>query len=103
MATQEMRQSEEFEMVVENMEEMHPRYLAKLLQEGTLEKVVEEKVVAYRKTLGRLVARMPLDSAAEIAQSEHLTPVNANWEDEKPLTPEEQNLLDKFWETIETT
>jgi hypothetical protein len=86
-------------MALDNLEQMHPRYLAELLENGGLRKVLSERVAAYAGTLERLRQSMPSEpeeTLQEIAQAEHLTPTNQEWQDQEPLTPEEKRKLKAF-------
>jgi hypothetical protein len=95
---QSVSDSPEWAMVLDNLEQMRPRYLASLLRNGGLENIITDRLRAYAQTLQRLQEKMPgepLMNLQEIA-NEVLMPVNPNWQDEEPLTEEEQKLLEAF-------
>ena len=86
-------------MALDNLEQMHPRYLADLLENGQLQKVLNNRVNRYHQTLLRIkqrVPEMPDDTLREIAQSEHLIDVNPDWQEEQPLTKAEKRALKEF-------
>jgi hypothetical protein len=94
-----LHRSREWKIALDNMEQMHPRYLANLLKDGTLAEVIRRQVVAYFQTLDRLQQsnpNEPLENLREMAQGGGLTAVNADWQDEEPLNMEEQELLKRF-------
>jgi len=95
----DLNQSREWKMALDNLEQMHPRYLASLLADGSLSDVLERKVRGYFQTLARLQQAYPdepLVNLQEMAQPEDLTAVNPNWQDEKPLTKQERALLKAY-------
>jgi hypothetical protein len=101
----EIEQSREWAMALSNLEQMHPRYLASLLNRGSLANVLRERVTAYFKTLDRLRQANPTEdemNLKEIAQPEHLTPTNPNWQEEPPLSVMERRMLDQFRSQNET-
>ena len=101
----EIEQSREWAMALDNLEQMHPRYLASLLSKGSLANVLRERVRTYFQTLERLRQANPTEdeeNLKEIALSEHLTPTNLNWQDELPLTVMERKMLDQFRSQNET-
>ena len=62
-------------MVLDNLEQMHPRYLVDLLANGDLEKVINQRVIHYLETLARSLQRNPkadLEYLQELGQSEIL-------------------------------
>jgi hypothetical protein len=87
--------------VLDGISQMHPQYMALLLQNGDLAKVVRQRIDSYKGTMARLAKALPnadyttLDEMA----SDCLQNVNPNWEDEKRLTREEKKLLKAFRET----
>lgn len=92
------RKSKEWKMALDNLEQMHPRYLIDLVHQGTLTAVLKAKVERYFTTLMDLQRRMPgepLDVLKELAQEE-LVPVNSGWQDEEPLSAEEKQLLKRY-------
>ncbi len=84
------------QMALANLEQMQPRYLADLMRENQVEQVLAGKVTAFINLRDKLERTMPPEAASEIAQAEFLTPVNPNWEDEEPLTPEEERMLNAY-------
>lgn len=99
MRSVKLHQSREWAMALENLEQMHPRYLAKILKTpDQLAKVLETRVEAYFRTLERLREAAPNREDHELQEiaTPELAPVNENWQDEDPLTPEEQMELERF-------
>ena len=95
----EIYQGPEWAMILDNLEQMHPRYLATLLKNGMLKKVARERLASYARALERMEKENPsepYENLRERAQAEILTPTNQNWQDEEPLNQEETNLLMKF-------
>lgn len=93
-----IHQTSFWKMALANLEQMHPRYLMEALENGSLEGVLKQRVMSYLETVERLEQAMPgqEDAAQEIAQAEVLSPVNPNWQDEKPLTKAEKAKLKAF-------
>ncbi len=86
-------------MALENLEQMHPRYLVELVESKQLEEVLNQRVEAFLSTLDRILRKSPTmdqSQAVEIAQAEHLTSVNPDWEEEKPLTKAERAALKAY-------
>ncbi len=92
-----------WKMALDNMEQMQPRYLVELVRSGDLEKEVTARLDSYMHTMQRMKERspqMPADMVQEIAQAEHLTPVNPNWQDQKPLSRAERAELRKYLRSL---
>ncbi len=100
----DIRQTQAWAMALENMAQMHPRYLVELLETRELDRALMAKVKLYANLLTRLEERMPgatPEERQEIAQAEYLTPVNPNWQEEEPLTPEERKKLEEYLKGLE--
>ena len=90
--------SPEWAMVLDNLEQMQPRYLAGLLRSGGLQEVIRSRLVAYARTLERLREKYPDRPMMELLEvaNEVLVPVNQDWQDQEPLNAEEAQLLRAF-------
>ncbi len=98
-----IRKTHLWQMVIDNIEQMHPRYLVSLVEDKTLDSVVQQRIRAYATLLLKLKEKMPGATnweIEEIAQAEHLTPVNPNWQDEKPLNREEKRKLKEYLRSL---
>jgi hypothetical protein len=96
----ELEETPEYRIALDNLEQMHPQYLGELLKTPRkLRQVIKQRVLAYLETLERLRKANPNlreDELKELAQPEHLTPVNLNWQDETPLTAEQKAQVRKL-------
>jgi hypothetical protein len=86
--------------VIDSLEQNHPQYLAELLRNGDLEKVVRSRAHTYGVALSQIQRAYPNENQAvhEERLNHALWEVNPNRPDEQPLTPEEQSLLRAFQE-----
>jgi len=94
-----IRETQAWRMALDNLEQMNPRYLVELLENGQLESVLTQKVQAFAEVMTNLKEQMPGATTSEIremAQADTLTPVNPDWQEEKPLTPGERKKLRVF-------
>ncbi len=92
------QQIPEWWMALENLEQMHPQYLANLLQTDSLEDHLNNQVVRFLQIRDKLESAGRKDSAEEIAMQETLAEINQDWEEQPPLTPREQSRLQAFRE-----
>jgi phage terminase small subunit len=86
--------------VLDNLDQMRPQYLASLLHDGGLAEVVRDRVDRYKRLMASLQAgspNTPSEYLDEMASS-CLGSVNPDWEEEEPLTDEEDGLLRAFRE-----
>jgi hypothetical protein len=84
--------------VLDNIEQMHPQYLAKLLRSGELGKVIEQRVDWYKRTMARLREALPNEpyEALDDRARDCLGGMNTNAQNEKPLTTAEKAMLRAF-------
>jgi hypothetical protein len=92
--------SDKVNRVLENIEQMHPRYLAKLLRNGDLASVIRQRVDWYQRTMARLQKALPNEpnETLDARARDCLGGTNLNWQNEQPLTKEEKKLLRAFRE-----
>jgi hypothetical protein len=90
--------SDEASRVLANLEQMQPHYLACLLRNGDLGTLIRRRVDWYKRTMARLQEAFPNESFANLdAQARDcLGGTNRNWQNETPLTSEEEELLAQF-------
>ena len=80
--------SGEVNRVLDTIEQMHPRYLAKLLRNGDLAKVIRQRVDWYQRTMARLQQALPnepyetLDARAKIVRRDESQPAERTAVDE---------------------
>ena len=87
----------EFWMILDHLEEMHPEYLSSLLRDGSLGKVLVDRLKRYIAMLVRLQESMPNEpmiNLVEIVQAEPMP----NYQDQKELDPSDRKLLKQFKE-----
>jgi hypothetical protein len=96
--TEDPNASDEASRVLANLQQMHPQYLACLLRNGELGKLIRRRVDWYRRTMARLQEAFPDESYANLDEKARdcLGGMNPNWRNEMPLTPEEEALLAEF-------
>jgi hypothetical protein len=95
--------SREAHMALDNLEQMHPQYLAELLETGRLKDVLESRVQCHFQTLEKLqkaYPEEPLMNLLEMALPASLAAVNENWQGEEPLNREQNRKLAEFRETM---
>jgi hypothetical protein len=83
---------------LDNLEKMHPQYLAGLLRSRELAKVIRQRADWYRRTMARLQKEFPnepLETLGEKAR-DCLGGTNLNWRYEKPLTTAAKEMLSAF-------
>jgi t-SNARE complex subunit (syntaxin) len=92
--------SDRVNRVLENIEQMHPRYLAKLLRNGDLAKVIRQRVDWYQRTMARLQRALPNEryETLDAKARDCLGGTNQNWQIEQPLTKAEAKMLRVFRE-----
>jgi hypothetical protein len=83
---------------LDNLEQMHPQYLAKLLRNEELAKVIRQRVDWYRRTMARLQKEFRNEAFETLDEKARdcLGGTNLNWQDEKPLTTAEKEMLRAF-------
>ena len=89
-----------WDRVIDNLEQMHPQYLAELLRNGELEKVVRSQAHTFMVALCQVQRSYPNENPAvhdEIV-NHAVWEVNPNRECQAPLTAEEEKLLQAFQE-----
>ncbi len=79
----------DWETAVAHLEENHPQYLAELLRNGGLEKSIRQKMEMYEKALVQAGGNVELATEAVFS-------ANPNWQDQEPLSEEEEKLLKEF-------
>jgi hypothetical protein len=79
----------DWEIALAHLEENHPSYLAELLRNGGLERAIRQKMEMYE------LALVQAGGDDELA-SEAVFSVNPNWQDQEPLTADEERLLAEF-------
>jgi hypothetical protein len=86
--------------VLDNIEQMHPQYLAKLLRNGDLAKVIRQRVDWYQRTMARLQQALPNEpyKTLDARARDCLGGTNLNRQNEQPLTEEDKELLRAFRE-----
>ena len=86
--------------VLDNLEQMHPQYLAKLLRNGNLAKVIRQRVDWHQRTMARLQQALPNEpyETLDARARDCLGGTNLNWQNEQPLTTVEKKLLRTFRE-----
>ena len=91
---------DEVNRVLDNLEQMHPQYLAKLLRNGDLETVIRQRVDWYQRTMARLQKALPNEpyETLDARARDCLGGTNLNWQNEKPLSMVEKKLLRTFRE-----
>lgn len=84
--------------VLDNIEQMHPQYLAKLLWNGDLAEVMQQRVDWYKRTIARLREALPNEpyEALDDRARDCLGGMNRNRQNEKPLTVAEKTMLNAF-------
>jgi hypothetical protein len=92
--------SDEVNRVLDNIEQMHPQYLAKMLRNGDLAKVIRQRVDWYQRTMARLQQALPNEpyETLDARARDCLGGTNLNRQNEQPLTKEEKKLLRAFRE-----
>ncbi len=92
--------SDEVNRVLDNIEQMHPQYLAKLLRNGDLAKVIRRRVDWYQRTMAPLQEVLPNEpyETLDATAKDCLGGTNLNLQNEQPLTKEEEKLLRAFRE-----
>ena len=90
--------SDEVNRVLDNLEQMHPQYLATLLRNGDLAKVIRRRVDWYQRTMARLQKALPREpyETLDARAKDCLGGTNLNWQNEKLLTKEDKKLLRAF-------
>lgn len=98
--TMEWHETPEWLMALDHMEQMHPRYLASLLADGTLAEVLEQLARHYVQTLNKVRECLPSAEWDQIEEMVHadIFPINPNWQDEELLSDEEEEQLRAFRE-----
>lgn len=86
--------------VLNNIEQMHPQYLAMLLENGELAQTVRRRIDWYKGTMERLQKALPNEPYENLDDRARdcLGGLNLNWESEKPLTRLEKKMLAEFRE-----
>jgi hypothetical protein len=86
--------------VLENMQQMHPQYLAMLLDGGELAQTVRRRIDWYKRTMERLQRALPNEPYENLGERARdcLGGLNVNRQKETPLTKHEMNLLAEFRE-----
>src|SRR5687768_3972104 len=100
MPTIDLHDSREWQIALDNLEQMQPRALAELLKTPQkLQELLRQRVIGHFQTLARLRERSPEATDRELTDlimEEHLAPVNPDWQDQQPLTKAEKAQLEKF-------
>lgn len=95
-----LHDSREWQIALDNLEQMQPRMLADLLKTPTkLRELLRQRVISHFQTLERMRESNPAATERELSEMilpEHLAPVNPNWQDQPPLTKAEKELLQRF-------
>jgi hypothetical protein len=91
---------DEVNRVLDNIEQMHPQYLASLLRNGDLAKVIRQRVDWYQRTMARLQKTLPNEPYETLDERARdcLGGTNLNRQNEKPLTKVEAKMLQAFRE-----
>jgi hypothetical protein len=86
--------------VLDNMQQMHPQYLAMLLENGELANTVRRRIDWYKGTMARLQKAMPNEPYENLEERARdcLGGTNVNWQKEMPLSNREKKLLAEFRE-----
>jgi hypothetical protein len=92
-------ESELANRALDNIEQMHPQYLAKLLWNGDLAEVIRQRVDWYKRTMARLQKALPNEpyEALDERARDCLGGMNLNRQNERPLTMAEKEMLRAFW------
>jgi hypothetical protein len=94
------RDRDDVNRILDNIELMHPRYLANLLKNGNLAMVIRRRLDWYQRTMARLEKALPYETYETLDEKARdcLGGTNLNWQDEQPLTKAEAKLLQAFRE-----
>lgn len=88
---------------LDNLQENHPQHLASLLDNGRLASWLDSKVDQYVQTMDRVRQtneekdlRYPESDLQEVVRSETIAAPNPDWQDQQPLTSDQETKLQRF-------